>query len=283
MSAGRRGGVDRLRRTVRATRAYLRAARPGPPGALPDFLIIGGQRCGTTSLHAYLAGHPDVSAATGKELQFFTLHHERGERWYRAHFPPPAPRRQTFEASPYYLFHPSVPQRVARLLPQARFVALLRDPVERAYSHYLHTLSYGLEPLSFADAIAAEPQRLAEALRDGPDTPAAHHALRNHSYLARGRYAEQLHRWYAHVPAERLHVIRSEDLYADPATVYGDVLRFLGLAAYAPPQFARHTRRRDRTSGELTPDLRAHLTDHFATPNATLATLLSHPHPWWPA
>jgi hypothetical protein len=116
-------------------RAWTRAVLPGPVGALPDFLIIGGQRCGTTSLHHYLAAHPAVRPATGKELQFFSIHHGRGERWYRAHFPPPSPGTHSFEASPYYLFHPSVPARVAATLPAGRFIALLRDPVVRAYSH----------------------------------------------------------------------------------------------------------------------------------------------------
>ncbi|WP_428965107.1 sulfotransferase family protein [Micromonospora fluostatini] len=276
----RRGGVDRLRRVVRGTRAWARAAWPGPTGALPDFLIIGGQRCGTTSLHAYLAAHPDVRPATGKELQFFSVHHGRGERWYRAHFPPPVAGRLTFEASPYYLFHPSVPARVAALLPQARFVALLRDPVERAYSHYLHSRSYAQEPLGFAEALAAEPQRLAEALRDGPDTTAAHHALRTYSYAARGRYAEQLDRWYAHLPADRLHVVRSEDLYADPAGEYATILRFLGLTPFTPGAFARHTRRADRGPTELTDEVRARLRVEFAPHNARLADLLGWPRTW---
>ncbi|NBE84131.1 sulfotransferase family protein [Micromonospora rubida] len=281
MSAGpRRAAVDRLRRAVRGTRAWARAARPGPVGALPDFLVIGGQRCGTTSLHHYLAAHPDVRAATGKELQFFSLHAGRGQRWYRAHFPPAAPGRQSFEASPYYLFHPSVPARVAALLPEARFVALLRDPVERAYSHYLHTRSLGGEPLAFADALAAEPGRLAAALRRGPDTPAAHRALRNHSYATRGRYAEQLDRWFAHVPRERLHVARSEDLYADPTATYAGILRFLGLAPFTPDAFARHTRRADRGPSQLTAELRADLTARFAPHNARLADLLGWPHTW---
>ncbi|MFJ6194723.1 sulfotransferase family protein [Micromonospora sp. NPDC092111] len=281
MSAGpRRVAVDRLRRAVRGTRAWGRAAWPGRVGALPDFLVIGGQRCGTTSLHHYLAAHPDVRAATGKELQFFSLHFGRGQRWYRAHFPPAAAGRRSFEASPYYLFHPSVPARVAGLLPEARFVALLRDPVERAYSHYLHTRSYGVEPLGFAAALTAEPQRLADALRDGPDTPAAHHALRNFSYTARGRYAEQLDRWFAALPRERLHVVRSEDLYADPATVYAGVLRFLGLAPFTPDAFARHTRRADTGPSQLTAELRAELAAGFAPHNARLADLLGWSRTW---
>ncbi|ROO61666.1 sulfotransferase domain-containing protein [Micromonospora sp. Llam0] len=279
---GNRGTTDRLRRTVRGARAWARTMVPGQLGALPDFLIIGGQRCGTTSLHHYLAAHPQVRPATGKELQYFSIHHGRGERWYRAHFPARPAGVRSFEASPYYLFHPSVPGRVAAGLPQARCIALLRDPVERAYSHYLHTRSYGAEPLPFAEAVAAEERRLADALRDGPDSPAAHTALRNHSYLARGRYAEQLRRWYAVLPADRLLVLRSEDMYVDPAGVYDRVLRFLDLDPFTPAGFAQHTRRTDRGPGELTDALRAQLGGYFAPHNADLADLLGWPHTWSP-
>lgn len=276
--SGRRRTADRLRRAVRGGRAWIRGAtRPGP---LPDFLILGGQRCGTTSLFHYLRAHPQVRPATGKELQYFTLHHARGERWYRGHFPVTEPGQVTFEASPYYLFHPDVPARVAATLPAGRFVVLLRDPVERAYSHYLHTRAYGAEPLDFAAALAAEPDRLAAALRDGTATRRAHAALRNHSYAARGRYAEQLDRWFAQVPRERVHVVRSEDLYADPATVYGELLRFLGLDPFVPAAFERHTRRRGAARSALTPTVRARLTDHFAPHNARLATLLGWSDPW---
>ncbi|MCG5450564.1 MULTISPECIES: sulfotransferase family protein [Micromonospora] len=276
----RRQVTDRLRRGVRAARAWGRAARPGEPGPLPDFLVIGGQRCGTTSLYHHLAAHPQVRVASGKELQYFSVHHGRGVRWYRGHFPRLAPGERTFEASPYYLFHPSVPARVAATLPQARFVVLLRDPVQRAYSHYLHTRSYGVEPLSFADALDAEEERLDRATRGGPDSAAAHRALRNYSYAARGCYAEQLDRWFAQVPRERIHVARTEDLHTDPAGTYGDMLRFLGLPAFTPEAFTRHTRRVDNGVSQLTPALRERLDAYFAPHNARLSALLDWPDPW---
>lgn len=275
---GRRQGVDRLRRAVRGGRAWVRGVTA--PGPLPDFLILGGQRCGTTSLFHYLRSHPQVRAASGKELQYFTLHHGRGERWYRGHFPALAAGQVTFEASPYYLFHPSVPARVAATLPHGRFVVLLRDPVRRAYSHYRHSRAYGAEPLSFADALAAEPDRLAAALRDGPDTRRAHAALRNHSYAARGRYAEQLERWFAQVPRERIHVVRSEDLYAEPDAVYGELLRFLELDPFTPAAFGRHTRTAGSRPADLPATVRADLHRHFAPHNARLAELLGWPDPW---
>jgi hypothetical protein len=258
----RRPAVDALRRAVRSARAWA-----ATPGALPGFLIIGAQRCGTTSLHSYLAAHPQVRAASGKELQYFSLHYGRGERWYRGHFPPPAPGLVSFEASPLYLFHPHAAERVAATLPEGRYIALLRDPVERAWSHYLHTRSYGHEPLEFADALAAESTRL-----QTPD------GWRRYSYAARGHYAEQLSRWFEHVPRERVHVIRSEDLYADPAEVYAGVLAFLGLDPFAPPEFAVHTRRAERSGPP--PDAAHSLREHFAPHNARLADLLAWPAPW---
>jgi len=261
----KRAAVDTLRRAVRGARAWT-----SRPGALPDFLIIGGQRCGTTSLHGYLARHPQVRVATGKELQFFSLHYGRGERWYRGHFPPAATGRMSFEASPLYLFHPLAAARAAKTLPEGRFIALLRDPVERAWSHYLHTRSYGQEPLDFAAAVAAEESRLG--------TP---EGLRRYSYVSRGHYAEQLERWFAHVPRERLHVVRSEDLYADPAAAYAGILDFLGLEPFTPDEFAVHTRRVDRSGPPE--DVARALRDHFAPHNARLAALLGWPADPWPA
>ena len=251
--------ADPVRRAVRAGRAYSKALMPLPLGRLPEFLIIGGQRCGTTSLYRYLAAHPSVRAATGKELQYFSLHAGRGERWYRAHFPVRPPGVLSFEASPYYLFDPEVPARVAAALPEARFVALVRDPAERAYSHYLHSVSYGVEPLSFADALDAEPERL----RAG-----GHEARRRFSYAARGRYAEQLARWHAAVGRERVLVLRTEELTAR----YADVLAFLGLPDAPVPQ-RRHTRR-PAGAPPLDPALRARLDAEFAADQAALSTML---------
>ena len=108
--------------------------------ALPDFVIIGAQKAGTTSLWRYLVEHPQIVGPTEKEIHFFDARFDRGARWYRARFPLRASLRRgarlTFEASPYYLAHPFVPARVRAMLPDAKLVVLLRDPVERAWSHY---------------------------------------------------------------------------------------------------------------------------------------------------
>lgn len=239
--AARLAAEQRLRHTVRGARAAVRARRSGA-GALPDFLVIGGMRCGTTSLFAYLADHPQVEPAIGKELQYFSVFYDKGERWYRSHFPTPRNHGQTFEASPYYLYYPLTASRVAASLPHARFIALLRDPVERAFSHYTHSVERGVEKLSFRDAVAAEPARL-EPFGSGDLTSrAAHFALRSYSYVSRGRYAEQLARWYDHFAPEQVLVIKSESLYADPQATYARCLEFLGLPVHQPTEFAVHTR-----------------------------------------
>jgi hypothetical protein len=221
-----------VRRGVRRSTSQLRP--------LPDFLIIGGQRCGRTSLCYYLRAHPQVLPALAKELHFLTRHRSCGEGWYRAQFPLRARRTSrrvtaplTFEATRYYLFHPLTAARAAQLLPEVKLLVLVRDPVSRAWSHYRHMVHLGLEPLPLEEALAQEPVRLAgevERIQSAPGHDAVRY--RRYSYLARGASAEQLRRWLAHFPADRSLVLGSEQLLADPAGGYARVLEFLDLPAW---------------------------------------------------
>ncbi len=271
-------GEQRLRESVRGARATLRSRRPGA-GRLPDFLVIGGMRCGTTSLFSYLAEHPLVDPAIGKELQYFSVFHDRGEKWYRGNFPPVRDGALTFEASPYYLYHPLTPARVAAAMPEGKFIALLRDPVDRAYSHYKHTVERGVEPLSFADAIAAEEERLAPYLGADLTSKEAHVALRSFSYASRGLYAEQLSRWYAHVAPEQILVLRSESMYADPAQTYAECLAFLGLPDYQPRDLEVHSRTKPAMVAPSDDTLRS-LRRYFAPHNEELGRLVGWDHTW---
>jgi hypothetical protein len=247
---------------------------------LPDFLIIGGQRCGTTSLYYYLRAHPQVLPALAKEVHFLSLHWSRGEGWYRAQFPLRArktsrrPAPLTFEATPYYLAHPLAASRAAQLLPEAKLLVLLRDPVSRAWSHYRHMVRLGLEPLSFEEAIAQEPIRLAgevERLKADPHYDAVRY--RRYSYLARGAYAEQLGRWLAHFPPDRFLVLGSERLLADPAGGYARVLGFLGLPPWTPSAFPLHTRN-PKGPSDMPTEIRRRLQEHFAPATQQLQQLL---------
>jgi len=245
---------------------------------LPDFLIIGGQRCGTTSLFEYLCRHPSVCRPVVKELQFFTYRFDRGVAWYRSNFPSVvnAKGRKTFEATPYYLFHPDAPRRAASVLPGAQLVALLRNPVDRAYSHYQHNVLRGTESLSFEEALDAEAERL---LAGGEKRASASHE-RRHSYVARGRYADQLSRWLEAYPPEQLLVLFSEHLYRDPGAQYARVLDFLQLPEHSLARYEAHTRRAPWTGPELSPATRARLEELFAPDNARLADLLKTEPPW---
>ncbi len=252
--------------------------RMGQTRALPDAVILGAQKCGTSSLHNYLTQHPDVIAPLRKEVHYFDLNYGRGEDWYRAHFGRLDQPGLNLDSSPYYLFHPVVPERLHELLPDARLIVLLRDPVRRAYSHYWHERDKGREPLSFEEAIAAEPARIEQAdaeLASGALERSREHQL--HSYLARGRYAEQLERWFALFPREQFLVLRFEDLVREPLVVLNQALAYLGLPAVDSADLeARNTRKYPPMSEETAERLR----NYFATHNRRLETLLGHAMGW---
>lgn len=264
----------RLRRGFRQATSGLRL--------LPNFLIIGAARAGTTSLYSYLIRHPDVDAPTHKELHFFDLNFALGVDWYRRHFPavPPGNRSGTItgEASPYYLFHPVVPARVRATVPGIRLIALLRNPVDRAYSQHQLARRHGRDELEFEEAIEAETSRLegetARMTRE-PDYQSVAH--RHHSYLARGLYAEQLERWLTHFPREQLLVIRSEDFFAEPAPVHAETLRFLELP---PHELGEYRAYNQRPYEGLTQEMRGELSRYFAEPNRRLERLLHRDFGW---
>ncbi len=246
--------------------------------SLPDAVILGAQKCGTTSLHGYLVQSPGVIAPLRKEVHYFDLNFGRGAQWYRAHFGRVGEAGINLDSSPYYLFHPAVPRRMHELLPDAKLIVLLRDPVRRAYSHYWHERAKGREKLEFEDAIAAEPERIASAdaeLADGSLDCSADH--QHFSYVARGRYAEQLERWLALYPRDRFHVVRFEDLVEDPLARLNDTLACLGLAAATKVDLEpRNTRRYPAMNAATAERLR----EYFAPQNRRLEQLLGVPFGW---
>ena len=126
----------------------------------PDFIIIGVQKGGTTSLNRYIRTHRDIGMSITGEVNFFSWRYIQGLEWYLAHFPLRGEVPIVGVCSPSYLLHPRVPERVRDALPHVKLIALLRNPVDRAYSHYQMSFRKGIEPLSFEEAIAAEPERL---------------------------------------------------------------------------------------------------------------------------
>jgi hypothetical protein len=251
------------------------AARP-----LPDFLIIGAQKAGTTALYAYLRRHPAITGPSWKEVSYFDRHFARGEAWYRGNFPNRIRARGKLvgEASPSYVFHPLGPERVRALVPEARLVALVRNPVDRALSHYHHEVALGREPLSFEDALAAEEERLrGEEERLAADPGYFSRAWWSHAYKARGRYAEQLERWLAVFPREQLLILPSEDLGAEPERTHARVLDFLGAA---PHRLDAYPRVYERRYEAMNADTRERLAAEFKAPNRRLYELLGRDLGW---
>jgi hypothetical protein len=256
---------------------------------LPDFVIIGAQKSGTTSLYSYLTAHPSIVAADQKEVHFFDFNYGRGVHWYRSHFPTRRRldrlgrrldvRALTGEGSPYYLFGSHVPQRMRAILPEARLIALLRDPVDRAISQHNHEVQDGFETLPLAEALEAETSRLPgsgeeRTLADG--SPPAF-SLVHHSYLSRGRYAEQLEAWFAAYPRDQFLIIESRELFRDPAAAVARTFSFLSLP---PHELGGYDNITSRPKSDADPVLRRRLYAYFAPHNRRLYELLGTDYHW---
>lgn len=179
----------------------------------------------------YLLQHPKIVSGVRKEVHYFDRSYNRGELWYRAHFPLSLLRARDSilgEATPQYSFYPHAAQRIRELLPDVKLIFMLRDPVRRALSHYAHARRAGIEPLAFKDAIASEAERTeADWQRMVEDPSFFSRDVMQYSYARRGLYADQLNRVLEVFPRERVMVISSEDMFDQPGVVVNSVLAFL--------------------------------------------------------
>jgi hypothetical protein len=239
----------------------------------PDFVIIGAQRAGTTSLTQWLYSHPQVEPARTREVHYFDLNYDRGLRWYRSNFPIRHDGQFTGESTPYMLFHPLAPERAARDLPDTtRFIVMLRDPVERAISQYWLNRRRRHETESFRTAVETEAERLAgqeEIVRAGQRSD----RYQRFSYASRGQYAEQLVRWFDHVGRDRVLVVQSEDMFESRETGDG-ILSWLGLGPSERPfPKGNDATRHEEADADVVARLRA----HFVPYNQDLEDLLGRP------
>jgi hypothetical protein len=255
---------------------------------LPDFLIIGGQRCGTSSLYYYLTEIPGIVSAFTKEPHFFDECFGKGPDWYRAQFPSSMRKMYiknvrkgyflTGEGTPYYIMYPHTPKRVLETIPHVKLIALLRNPVDRAYSQYWIEVKAGFETWSFQDAVKREQERLAgEFEKMLEDESYYSHSFRHFSYLRRGIYVDQLQNWTRYFPREQLLILRSEDLYKDPATVLKRTLEFLDVPAQDLNKEYKNYRRPSKTGyrkkeapPKMDPEIRKYLLEYFKPHNTRL-------------
>ena len=231
-----------LQNTAHRGFRFLKAQIWGHIGILPDFLIIGEKKCGTTSLYNYLVQHPCIYPASTKEVGFFDRYwHRKDILWYRSHFPSLFRKYYrknilkrdfiTGEASTGYILNPHVLKRIARLLPQVKLILVLRNPVDRAYSHYNHSVRGGRETLPFEVAIRKEEERIGKALKRMIEDENYHFDINiaYYSYLFTGIYIDRVEVLMSLFPKERILILRYEDMVTDPSTVYERVLRFLNV------------------------------------------------------
>jgi hypothetical protein len=227
----------------------------GDIGALPEFVIIGAQKGGTSFLYYLLTRHPLVEPAARKELHFFDQpeHFDNGAEWYRRCFPrvgsKDGQRSITGEATPYYLFDPPVAERMAKIVPKTQLIALLRNPIDRAYSHYQMQVKRGTEPRSFEEAIEQQ----------------------HSSYVSRGIYVDQLLRWFEFFSKEQMLILKSEDFFERPVETLKVVLTFLDLPDWQPEASELQQRRHSGTySQKMGPATRRRLEAYFEPYNQRL-------------
>lgn len=257
---------------------------------LPDFILAGASRSGTTSLHRALMTHPGiVPPILHKGVHFFDANWTRGVPWYRSHFPVRAiAERRTssvpgaplaFESAGYYMHHPLAPGRIAQTIPDIKIIVMLRDPVERAYSAYKHEFARGFETeTSFERALDLEPERLlGEVDRIKADPGYVSHAHRHQSYVDRGQYVEQVSHLRAVFGRDRVHVLYSEDFFATPEPIYERVLRFLDLPIVHAPGYEQHNAQRGSSMSTSTID---RLAQHFRPYDLALGELLGETPAW---
>ena len=233
-----------------------------------DFLICGTQKGGTSALDAYCRGHEDLRMAHTKEVHFFDNDalFRTGDPDYRAYhkqFPDSAPGKLRGESTPVYMYWPGTAERIHHYNPRMRLIAILRNPVERAYSHWQMETSYGHEHLSFGDAVRSEAERLQQAAPD---------YLRVYSYVDRGRYLRQLERLWALFGREQVLVLKHESLRTEPADVLDKVRDFLGVAPFRT--VTNLTVNRQEYSAAMSEADRRHLQAVFEPEIAALETAL---------
>jgi Sulfotransferase domain len=224
-------------------------------GSLPDYVIIGAQKGGTSFLYYLLTRHPLVEPAARKELHFFDQPElfDNGAEWYRRCFPrlnsKDGQRSITGEATPYYLFDPPVAKRMAETVPKARLIALLRNPVDRAYSHYQMQVKRGTEPRTFEEAIEQQ----------------------HSSYVSRGIYVDQLLRWFEFFNKDQMLILKSEDFFERPVEILKVVLTFLDLPDWQPEAPELQQRRHTGTyKQKMDPSTRRRLEAYFEPYNQRL-------------
>jgi hypothetical protein len=262
-------------------------------GVMPDFLIIGAQKCGTSSLYQYLTKHPLIEPAqdffdSSKEVRFFSRHYSKGIIWYRRHFPSYLYKKYfkklygqeliTGEATPSYVFHPHAPRWIYNTIPNVKLIVLLRNPIDRAYSHYQHAFRIGKETLTFEAALDAESERLSgerEKMIKNENCRSFNYMY--YSYLARGIYADQIEVFFNFFKENQILILNFETFFSSPNVYFKNILEFLQIPEWKPMEFKKHNVGRYQ---KLNPTIRKRLGTYFKEHNERLYELINQNYEW---
>lgn len=255
---------------------------------LPDYLIIGTARSASTSLYQYLIQHPCVAPALTKQLHFFDTYFLNGIEWYKVCLPYKwdkfykekilRTKFVTGEATVHYMMHPLAPKRVYEKIPHVKLIAILRNPVDRAYSHYQTEFLNKNEILSFEEAIEQEPSMLEgefEKLMNDEKYVSKNYPHR--AYLRSGIYVEQLKRWFDYFPKKQFLILKSEDFSQNPSTAFKEILEFLNLPDF---ELLEYKKLHGRSYQKMNPNTRRKLIDFFKPYNEELYSLVNKNFNW---
>ncbi len=253
--------------------------------SLPDFIIIGAQKSGTSSMFSYLSEHPQILPACMKEVHFFdggldpsVDNFKKGKSWYCSHFPLKKNNTgtKTFEASPLYIFNPLAPKRIADLIQDVKIIVLLRNPTERAISHYFHEKNRGREPLTIYEALQKEDERLESALKK---KDYKNDVFIHHSYKSRGLYKEQLERYFKYFSREQILIMESEEFFSKPNMCIRRVFEFVGVdPEYKVDNIMPRNVANNRI--EVEPDVYEYLNNFFKYHNQELYEMIGEDFGW---
>ena len=260
----------------------------GSSHVLPDFYILGGQKCGTTSRFMYLTRHPAILSPNAKDIRFFDKYFFKGINWYRINFPSKSRKsllRKSFkhvltgEGTERYFDHPHAPQRIKQVTPHAKFIILLRNPIERSYSHYKMISRRHAESLPFEKVIQEE-DRIISLYQKMIDDPSYYSDIYfRHGYLHRGIYVDKIKHWMEVFPKEQFLIIQSEEFFREPSKIYNQVLDFLGVENFDLDQYEQF-RKQDYSESKLLVDTRKKLVDYFKPHNQRLYEFLGRKFDW---
>lgn len=260
----------------------------GPFHVLPNFLIIGAARSGTTSLYQYLVQHPNIEPAVVKQLHFFDQYFDRGINWYRANFPTFLKKFTnekikkikflTGEATPYYLQNPNTPKRVFEINPKMKLVLVLRNPVDRAFSHYKRKSKNGSEKLSFEEATKQECSRInGEIEKMEKNENYFSHIYHSLSYIHAGLYVIHLKRWLQFFPMDQILILENEEFLNQTSKLYSQTLKFLDLPDF---NLSNYTKFQESKPMEMNVQTREKLLNYCKPYNEELFSLIGKKFDW---